>query len=91
MQIRYRRSALADLNAIEAFYLEQAPHAIHHVLADIRAAIGILAHFPRVGKRIGQRGLRRILTRRYRYMIAYRAERNEIEIIGIFRFQDREA
>jgi len=91
MNLRYRRRALEDLRSIETYYLARSPDAVGKVLADINTAVGLVMDFPGAGKAVGSRGLRRVLTRRYRYMIAYRARRDLVEVVGIFRYQNCDA
>jgi hypothetical protein len=47
--------------------------------------------FPAIGAPIEGRPLRRIVTRRYRFKIAYADAADLVTVVGIFRYQDREA
>lgn len=89
MQVRFRAKAIADLDKIIQWYDKQAPESTQRIVDDIERAIRRLQQFPHSGPTVGLQDLRRIVTLRYHFKIAYRAMHNSIEIIGIFRFQDR--
>jgi plasmid stabilization system protein ParE len=96
----------APRSAIEAgslYHARRARHAVDHpllrgyapglsarIVEDVRTRIERLRHFPKSGKRIDVGDLRQVLSRRYRFKIAYQVTEEEIEIVGIFRFQNRE-
>ena len=87
----YFDTARADLLSIADYYGTIDPEVADRILADIESTIAELEDFPHRGRRIAGRELHRILSRRYRFKIAYRVTEETIEIIGIFRFQNREA
>jgi len=87
----FRAQALRDLEEIERYYLRDAPEVLPKVLHDIRALLNRLQDFPRSGRPVGGRGIRRALTVRYRYIVSYRVTPDAIEIVGIFRYQNRTA
>ncbi len=87
--MRYLPRALDDLRAIADYYGSLDPDVALRVRADIEGAIELLQDNPYSAQAIGGRGLRRKLTRRFRFKIAYRVRRDSIEIVGIFRFQNR--
>ncbi|HEX7712031.1 MAG TPA: type II toxin-antitoxin system RelE/ParE family toxin [Sphingomonadaceae bacterium] len=91
MELIFRERALCDLEDIETYYLREAPEALPKVLGDIRQVLNQLENFPRSGRAIGRRNARRALSPRYRYIVSYHVTRNAIEIVGIFRFQNRDA
>ena len=78
------------MSSIVRFYEDLAPGLSVRIVADVRERIEGLRHFPRSGERMGVSGIHRVLSRRYRYKIAYRVTDEAIEIIGVFRFQNRE-
>jgi len=91
MKVQFRPRAIADLHAIIRWYNDIAPESTHRIVADIERSIERLKHFPHSGPATGHRDLRRIVTLRYHFKIAYRIETGRIVVIGIFRHQDRMA
>jgi plasmid stabilization system protein ParE len=91
MRVVFRKEALSDLQAIVAWYDDVAPQATGRVLTDIFRAIDLVARFPRAGAAVPERPFRRTVSRRYRFRIAYELSSDLIVILGIFRYQDREA
>jgi len=51
-QVIYAAEALADLERLTGFLLEQAPESASAVLACVTAAIEILADHPLIGRRV---------------------------------------
>lgn len=51
-QIVYSRNAIANLERVFAFLLEQDPQAAIASAAAIREAVGLLANHPMIGRRI---------------------------------------
>lgn len=89
MQVRFEARAIADLDSITAWYDGIAPDITRSIIDDIERTILRLREFPRSGPAIGLQDLRRAVTRRYRFKVAYRIEPQDIVIIGIFRHQNR--
>lgn len=87
--VRFRREAKHDLHQIIAWYEEVAPDSLPDVTADIWCAIDLVPQFPAIGAPIQGRPLRRIVSRRYAFKIAYADSAEAITVFGIFRFQDR--
>jgi plasmid stabilization system protein ParE len=88
--VRFRREAGHDLRQILAWYETVAPQSLPNVTSDIWRAIDLVQRFPGIGMAIEGRPLRRIVTHRYRFKIAYADDPEAITVFGIFRFQDRE-
>ncbi|MBX9883693.1 MAG: type II toxin-antitoxin system RelE/ParE family toxin [Novosphingobium sp.] len=89
MQIHFSQRAIDDLDAIIAWYDEIAPDSTRRIVADIERALRRLQDFPQSGPATGHHELRRIVTLRYHFKIAYRIAPTAIVVIGIFRHQDR--
>lgn len=89
--IRFREEARDDLLSIRAWFTQFSDETASRVLDDIHTAIGLLAHFPLAGRQIEERPFRRIVTRHYRFMVAYLVEDEWITILGIHRYQNRES
>ena len=88
--VRFRREAEHDLRQIIAWYEDAAPESLPNITADIWRAIDLIRQFPTIGAPIEGRPLRRIVSRRYAFKIAYSDDDHAITVFGIFRFQDRE-
>lgn len=89
MIVEFRASAIADLDAIVTWYDDVAPASTSRILSDIGRSIEQLKHYPRSGSPVGNHNLRRIVTLRYHFKIAYVIVADVIQIVGIFRYQDR--
>ena len=90
-RVIFRKEAEADLHSIIGYYEEVAPSALGNILSDIHRSIDQLAFFPRIGMAVPDRTFRRIVTLKYHFKIAYEIGEDRIVILGIFRYQDREA
>jgi plasmid stabilization system protein ParE len=91
MKIRFRKEAEADLRSIIAYYEEVAPDSLGNILGDIYRSIDQLTHFPHLGMQVPDRAFRRIVTLKYHFKIAYEVGEDRIVVLGIFRYQNREA
>lgn len=91
MKVIFRAEAEADLRAIIAYYEDVAPEALTNILADIHRSVDQLTHFPRIGMAVPDSAFRRLVTRRYHFKVAYEVQADTILVLGIFRYQDREA
>lgn len=87
----YLDTARADLDSIADYYGAIDPDAADRILDDIKSSVLKLGYFPHRGQAVKSGPLRRIISRRFRYKIVYRVRQDAIEIVGIFRFQNREA
>jgi plasmid stabilization system protein ParE len=87
----FRKEAEADLRSIIVYYKEVAPDALPNILSDIYRSIDQLARYPHSGMAVPGRSFRRIVTIKYHFKLAYEASDDRIVILGIFRYQDREA
>ena len=88
--VRYSAKARNDLSAIADYYGAIDPDVADRMLADIERSIGFLREYPHLAEAVRGQPLRGKLTRRYRFRVIYRVKRDAIEIVGIFRFQNRE-
>jgi len=84
----YLKSAVTDLTSIETHYSKISQQTSDNVYQDILAAIEVLQTFPDAG-RLLEDGSRKFPSHKYRFNITYFHRRNIIEIIGIYRFQNR--
>lgn len=89
-RVLFRAEAEADLRSIIAYYEEVAPDSVGNILSDIYRSIDQLTHFPQLGMAVPSRSFRRIVTLKYHFKVAYLVQEDDIAVLGIFRYQDRE-
>ena len=85
MKIRLTLRAVAELQAIGEYLHRENPEAARKAEAAIVAAFETLRLFPEAGRLQDVAHVRKFTTRRYGYLIYYRAlrSRNEILILTI--------
>lgn len=87
--VRYRRRAVADLQALRAYYLPIDPAALDNVLDDIERSISLLREHPFAGPAMESKPIRWTVSRRYGFKITYMTDGETLQILGIFRYQNR--
>jgi addiction module RelE/StbE family toxin len=85
MKLRFTPQALRDLAEIADYVHERSPQAALDVRAAILEALKNLILFPLVGRRQEIEGVRKLVIRRYPYLVYYTAddEAEEIAILSI--------
>jgi plasmid stabilization system protein ParE len=85
MKLRFTRRATQDLSDIAAYIRERDPRAALRVRAAILESLRNVAHFPRIGRRQAVEGVRKLVTRRYPYVVYYTVDESaeEVAIIAI--------
>ena len=83
MKVIFAPRALRDLEAIAAYLAERSPTGQKSVLGAIKASIGDLEQFPRIGIPIDTEGRYRLPVRRYPYLVYYRVAASELFILHI--------
>jgi plasmid stabilization system protein ParE len=81
MKLRFTSRATVDLIEIADFIRERNPDASLRVRAAILDSLQNLVLFPESGRRQTTEGVRKIVTRRYRYLIYYTVDFAIEEII----------
>jgi plasmid stabilization system protein ParE len=92
MKVVYAPKALRDLQAIADYLMERSPKAAAKVGNDIRAAIDLAALFPQSGRHISTEDSRKLISKRYKYVVYYLidVQLDEIQITSVFHpAQDR--
>jgi toxin ParE1/3/4 len=86
MKLRFTPRAIQDLVDIADYIRERNPAASLRVRAAILDSLQNLLLFPEIGRRQTVEGVRKLVTRRYPYLIYYRVDRvaEEIVILTIF-------
>ena len=89
--IVFRARAERDLLAIISYFSEYSPppQAAQNILDDIYRSIDQLAFFPNLGQQVDGEDFRRIATLKYHFTIGYEVTSASVNIVGIFRYQDR--
>ena len=85
MKLRFTRRAVDDLNKIAAYLTVRSPSASRRVRATILELIRLLASYPRAGTATTTEGVRKLVTRKYAYLVYYAIDEreNEVAILGL--------
>jgi toxin ParE1/3/4 len=85
MKLRLTRRATQDLTEIGDYIRARNPRAAVRVRAAILDTLQMLTRFPRVGRAQSVEGVRKIVTRRYSYIVYYSVDdaAQEVSIITI--------
>jgi toxin ParE1/3/4 len=83
MKLRFTRRAVQDLADIADYIRKQNPQAALCVRAAILESLQNLVLFPQVGRQQKVEGVRKLVTRRYPYLVYYTADESAEEIIII--------
>ena len=83
MKLRFTRRAAQDLADIANYIRRQNPEAALRVRATILESLQNLVLFPQVGRQQKVEGVRKLVTRRYPYLVYYTADESAEEIIII--------
>ncbi len=81
MRLRFTPRAAQDLVEIADFIQRDNPTGALRVRAGILDTLQILTRFPRLGRRQNVEGVRKAVTRRYRYAVYYTVDEVAGEII----------
>ena len=83
MRITYSPRAIADLKAISAYLRPRSRQGAQSVRSAIRRTIEQLEHFPKAGTPQRAANLRKLVTRRYPYLIYYAVDELAGEVIVV--------
>jgi len=85
MKLRFTPRATANVAEIADYIRVRNPAAALRVRSDIYQGLQNLILFPRVGRRQKAEGVRKLVTRRYRYLVYYVVddEMGEIVILSV--------
>ena len=81
MNLRYTRRALEDISEIANFIRTENPQAAERVRAAILDSLQLLTRFPRIGRVTTVSGVRKLVTRKYRYLVYYKLDNDAEEIV----------
>ena len=80
MKLRFTPRATSDLTAIADYIRVRNPAASLAVRDAILASLQTLVLFPEIGRRQTTEGVRKLVTRRYGYLVYYTVDRVNEEI-----------
>src|SRR5450759_705713 len=81
MKLRFTTRAAQDLADIADYILARNPTAASHVRAAILHALENVVLFPRVGRAQAVKGVRKLVTRKYSYLVYYSVDDVGDEIV----------
>jgi addiction module RelE/StbE family toxin len=79
-EVVFSARALASIWSIRKYLQERNPAAAARVIAEIERACALIGDHPLMGPAIPETGLRRHVTRRYKYRIIYRVRGDVVEV-----------
>jgi plasmid stabilization system protein ParE len=85
MKLRFTQRAIENISGVANYLRTRNPVAAERVQSDIYDGLQNLILFPRVGRRQNVPGVRRIVTRKYSYLVYYMIddEADEVVILNI--------
>jgi len=81
MNLRFTLRATQDLIDIAGYIRERNPAASLRVRAAILDSLQSLVLFPEIGRRQTTEGVRKLVTRKYPYLVYYTLDRTANEVI----------
>ncbi|WP_407119170.1 type II toxin-antitoxin system RelE/ParE family toxin [Bradyrhizobium sp. LMG 9283] len=81
MKLRFTERAAHDLISIADYVREHSPQGALRVRAAILESLQNLIRFPRLGRPQTIEGVRKLVTRRYPYLVYYRLDEKAGEIV----------
>jgi toxin ParE1/3/4 len=81
MKVRFTPRAVENINEVADYLYERNPAAAERVRSAIYDSIKNLILFPRVGRRQHIPSVRRIVTKKYSYLIYYTVDEAAEEIV----------
>jgi plasmid stabilization system protein ParE len=81
MKLRFTLRAIADLAELTDYIHAHNPAAAQRVRAAIYASLEILILFPHIGRKQKTPGVRKLVTRRYRYLVYYTVDESTEQVI----------
>jgi toxin ParE1/3/4 len=81
MKLRFTRRAIANIIEITDYIHDHNPAAAQRVRAAIYESLQNLILFPHVGRRQKVEGVRKLVTRKYAYLVYYTIDETAEEIV----------
>lgn len=85
MKLRFTARAIENINDISDYLFERNPSAARRVRTDIYTGLQNLLLFPSAGRQQDIEGVRKLVTRKYAYLIYYTADHalDELVILNV--------
>ena len=83
MKLRFSPQATQDLSGIADYVRERNPQGAQRVRAAIVESLQTLVLFPHIGRQQKAEGVRKLVTRRYSYLVYYFIDETSEEIVII--------
>jgi len=85
MKLRFTRRAVENLAEIATYLRERNPVAAKRVRAAVLESLRILTLYPNAGRSQTTEGVRKLVTRKYSYLVYYTVDElaEEVIILGI--------
>lgn len=84
----YRATARTNLKDIELYFRAYSDTAYENVMEDIQSTLQAIQTFPTCGTPLSD-NRRRFSTTRYKFVISYLFAGEKIEVLGIYRYQNK--
>jgi toxin ParE1/3/4 len=81
MKLRFTSRATRDLTDIADYIHKHNPNAALRVRAAILESLQDLVLFPELGRRQAVKGVRKLITRKYSYLVYYSLDQSADEIV----------
>lgn len=81
MKLRFTLRAAADIAEVADYLRARNPAAARRVRASLYDSLKLLVLFPHIGRRQVTEGVRKLVTRRYRYLVYYTIDEAADEIV----------
>ena len=81
MRLRFTARAFRDLEDISDYIRTHSPRTATRVSTAILESLDALTAFPAIGRRQSVAGVRKLVTKRYRYLAYYRIDEAADEVI----------
>lgn len=83
MKLHFTRRAIQDLSSIADYVYQQNPQAARRVRDSIIESLQTLVLFPHIGRQQAVKSVRKLVTRRYPYLVYYSVDETSEEIVII--------
>lgn len=84
MQVKWLRTALANLDAEAEYIASDSPAAAARVIYRIRRSVARLRDYPAMGRSGRVPGTRELIVSGTPYIVPYRVRRDSVEILRVF-------
>jgi plasmid stabilization system protein ParE len=81
MKLRFTPRAIADLVEIADYIRARSPAAAQRVRGAIYESLQILLLFPHIGRKQRAEGVRKLVTRKYAYLVYYTIDDDADELV----------